>query len=394
MTVEKGKYLVLSLSFGSVGTLGNIRDNFRDIIIVSLESFLLDYPFLGKVELDEENHHTSFSKVMSAVRRSGHEVYLIIDEFDSFANELLFYIDNSTPDLGLAEYKRGAVKGLQTLNSFGSLVKCESDVIGRMFITGLSPVAVAAGLSSFNMALDVSDCRELEAAVGFTADEVRQGLSLIYPTQPERIEEHMAIIRTEYDGYRFHSKQVESVYISQLVIYYLDELYRRGKSPEQREMMDINVAHPDNIVSTFIIKNHYKRKSVYEKLQLLIGSYNATRPVCALDLFDPYTIDKSMLQLAYYHSFLTYADPAVEAGLLVVPNAVFRDVIYDAWDGNIGGNKKVAETIARYKQARWGRADPLNADAETTALLAMADKKRRTWWRRLLKGQNYDPDVV
>ena len=262
-----------------------------------------------------------------------------------------------------------------------------------MFITGLSPIAVSAGLSSFNMVLDVSDCRELEAAVGFTDNEVRRGLSLIYPTQPELIEEHMAIIRTEYDGYRFHSEQVESVFISQLVVYYLDELYRTGKSPEQ-EMMDTNVAHPDNVVSTFIVKNHYKRKSVFDKLQLLIGSYNATRPVCALDLFDPYTIDVAMLQLAYYHSFLTYADPAVGAGLLVVPNAVFRDVIYDAWDGNTGGDKKVADTIVRYKQARWGRADPLSEDPEITALLVAADKWRRSWWRRLLKGQNYDPDVM
>ena len=328
---------------------------------------------------------------MSAVRRSGHEVYFIIDEFDSYANEQMFDVDNSAPDLGLAEYKRDAVKGLGTLNSFGSLVKCESDVIGRMFITGLSPIAVSAGLPSFNMVKDVSGRRELEAAVGFTADEVRRGLSLIYPTQPELIEEHMAIIRTEYDGYRFHSKQVESVYISQLVIYYLDELYRTGKSPEQREIMDTNVAHPDNVVSTFIVKNHYKRKSVYDKLQLLIGSHNATRPVCALDLFDPYTIDAAMLQLAYYHSFLTYADPAVGAGLLVVPNAVFRDVIYDAWDGNISGDKKVKDTVERYKQARWDRADPLHVDTEATALLVAADKKRRAWWRRLLQGQSYDP---
>ena len=51
---------------------------------------------------------------MSVVRRSGYEIYLIIDEFDSFANELLFYIDNSAPDLGLAEYKREAVKRLGT----------------------------------------------------------------------------------------------------------------------------------------------------------------------------------------------------------------------------------------------------------------------------------------
>ena len=77
------------------------------------------------------------------------------------------------------------------------------------------------------------------------------------------------------------------------------------------------------------------------------------------------------------------------AGLLVVPNAVFRDVIYDAWDGNTGGDKKEADTIVRYKQARWGRADPLSE-----ALLVAADKWRRSWWRRLLKGQNYDPDVM
>ena len=317
----------------------------------------------------------SFMRVIKAVKRSKHEIYLIIDEFDSFANELLFYIDNSTPDLGLTEYKR-AGGASAVLSDFGRQLKDES-VIGRMLITGLSPIAVSAGLLPFVWVKDVSDCRELEAAVGFTAEEVRRGLSLIYPTQPEFVETHMNTIRTEYDGYRFHKDQVNSVYNSQQVIYYLKALQRTGEPPQY--MLDDNIGHTDSIVSRFIVHNYYKHKPIYDKLQLLIGSYNSTltnhrQYVRAASLFDQSTIAGSIVRLAYYHGYLTYADPAVGRGLYVVPNAVYKDIIYDVLYHSISNDKTIITAIERIKLTRWVRADsyPHYVSTEVTALLTLA----------------------
>ena len=298
---------------------------------------------------------------MSAVRGSGHEVYLIIDEFDSFANDLLFNVNTSTPDLGLAEYNRagGAAHASSILRAFGKRIKNQLDVISRIFMTGISPRAFADALSSLNMMTDVSDYCEVEAAVGFTAGEVRQGLKLLYPTQPELVETHFEVMQREYDGYRFHKEQLEGVFNSQLVVYYLRDLHRTGKRPV--EIMDINISNQGDVVAGFIVRN-YMRKSVNAKMQLLVGSYNTTlmtRGFISASLFDPGKVDVALVTLAYHHGYLTYSDPKAGKGLLAAPNAVFRDVLFMALGSDLG-DKNTTDFFTKFAEDnRWRGASLL-----------------------------------
>ena len=338
--------------------------------------------------IDIDNYVSSFTCVMSAVKQSGHEVYLIIDDYDKFATDLLFYIDNSVPDLGLTEYKRagGAADAYAILNSFGHIIKNHLEMISRIFMTCITPRFIYPGVHTFVMVLDVCEDKQLEAVVGFTADEVKQCLSYIYPTQPELVETHMTTIRTEYDGYRFHKEQVESVYNSQQIIYYLKALQTTGESPQP--MLDSTITQPDSAATKFIITNHYKHKPIHDKLQLLIGNYNTTilipRHYYTARLFEHNTVDLTMLLLAYYYGYLTYADPKVGAGLYVVPNAVYKDVIYNVLYRSIRNDKTMITAIERIKLIRWGRADPdpHHVSTEVTALLTLAtaggNKRRYT----------------
>ena len=303
--------------------------------------------------------------VMYAVARSNKKVYLIIDDYDAFLAKLLFRIDTSTPDLGYAEYKRagGAADAHGILNSFGRLVR--NHMISRIFMTSSTPRDIYPGLNSFNLAQDVCDHPWLESVVGFTTEEVRQCLLHIYPTQPELVETHMNTIRTEYDGYRFHKDQVNSVYNSQQVIYYLNALYKTDEPPEP--VLDTSIAQPDSIATKFIITNHYKKKSVHDKLQLLISSCNITTLIppyySESHLFKPDRVDANMMLLACYHGYLTYADPKVGVGLYVVPNAVYKDVIYDALGRELGRelgpSNNTTTVLEQYKLTRWSGIDSL-----------------------------------
>ena len=371
-------YLVLSLSFNNISTSGDLSKNFCDYINTSLQKFISDYPFLqshsyrGESMIDNDNYVSSFMCVLNAVEQSEYEVYLIIDDYDKFATDLLFQIDNSTPDLGLGEYKRagGAADAYDILNSFGHLVKNHLEMISRSFMTCSTPRYVYPGVHSFVMVLDVCKDRDFEVAVGFTAEEVRQCLSHIYPTQPELVEQHMNTIRTEYDGYRFHSEQVYSVYNSKQVIYYLKALYRTGAPPQP--LIDSSITRPDSIATQFIITNYYKHKPIHDKLQLLIGNYNTTilipRHYYTARLFEHNTVDLTMLLLAYYYGYLTYADPAVGRGLYVVPNAVYTDVIYDVLYSDLGRDlgrglggsvNTITAVLEQYKLTRWSGMDSL-----------------------------------
>ena len=204
-----------------------------------------------------------------------------------------------------------------------------------------------------------------EAAAGFTAEEVRRGLSLIYSTQPELVEQHMNIIRTEYDGYRFHKGQVNSVYNCQQIIYYLDALRTTGAPPQP--MLDSTITQPDSAATKFIITNHYKHKPIHDKLQLLIGSYNTTTliPPFSFDahLFRHNSVDLTMMFLAYYYGYFTYADPKVGAGLLMATNAVYKDVIYDALRTDLGRelgpSNSTTAVLKQYKLTHWSGIDSL-----------------------------------
>ena len=60
--------------------------------------FIINYPFLDKFELNSDSdYYSSLCSVMRAVSRSNNKVYIIVDDCDIFATDLLFKIDTLTP---------------------------------------------------------------------------------------------------------------------------------------------------------------------------------------------------------------------------------------------------------------------------------------------------------
>ena len=108
-TTEMGKYLVLRLSFSDVASDEDIERTFRNCINGAVLDFsnksvkagLLD----GPINVNPENHLYSLNRLFSKVELSGRQIYLIVDEYDSFITRLLLSVDTSKPDLGLKEYE-------------------------------------------------------------------------------------------------------------------------------------------------------------------------------------------------------------------------------------------------------------------------------------------------
>jgi hypothetical protein len=109
------------------------------------------------------------------------KVYLIVDEYDSFANRLLLEIDTTTSDLVLGQYLSAVADKEALLRSFvGDVLKTGTmTVLRRMFFTGVTPMAFSDGLSSLNMVEDISYSPHFEMLFGFTEDEIKVGLEHI-----------------------------------------------------------------------------------------------------------------------------------------------------------------------------------------------------------------------
>ena len=103
------KFLVLYLSFSCVSPDGDVEMNFKKYINTRLKGFILSnsrYLGLNPNDIvDSEDHLNSLTMFFQAVNSVGEEVFLIVDEYDSFANRLLLQVDTTSSDLGMEHYK-------------------------------------------------------------------------------------------------------------------------------------------------------------------------------------------------------------------------------------------------------------------------------------------------
>jgi hypothetical protein len=327
-TRERGNHHILSFSFNDVSPTGDLRRNFCDYINTVVADFIKKYPEVGKeVAVNPDNHLATLVSLFGAIRRARQSIYVIVDEYDSFANRLLLDIDTTGRDLGRNQYEASVSSEESILRDFGNTLKSgTAGAIARMFFTGVTPIAFADGLSSLNIVLDLSAYPFFETTFGFTADEVKDALALIYPRNSTEFENCFVEMQRNFDGYRFHKDQQVAVFNPQMCLYYLNVLNLVGKAPES--LLDDNFA-AGNVVE--FLKNNYRSKTTYKNpIDFVLGSFDKElfQSFRSKDLFDESTVDGALVSFAFYCGFLTFADPAMETqkGRLVPPNMAMKEL--------------------------------------------------------------------
>ena len=242
------RYFTLEWNFSNIDPLGGgtgdpvagIGTLLEDYVNGTIENFLTDHrEHLDTPVRIEKSAVRTFGNLLAAVRQTPYKLYLLIDEYDNFANEILIGDE--------ATYRRliGADGPFKRLMK---QVKAATEGLGveRLFLTGVTPVVLSDLTSGLNIAKNVSLVPALNALCGFTEEEVR---GLLVRTAMERggeipVEEAQGMLRTWYNGYRFAVDAVAEVYNPTLVLYFLDHLQREGTYP--RQMLDTNLAADEN----------------------------------------------------------------------------------------------------------------------------------------------------
>ena len=147
------------------------------------------------------------SLIKRAVERTGKQVVIIIDEFDSpFTSE---------PDLGddLIGYMR------KLFNSLYKTIKADSAYIRFFFMTGCVRLSNLSIFSAMNNLYDISMDRRFAGAFGYTEkdleDNFGEGMDEYLEANPGIYgskEEFIGRIRDYYDGYRFSPDSEVKVY--------------------------------------------------------------------------------------------------------------------------------------------------------------------------------------
>jgi hypothetical protein len=327
----KNQLLVWKLDFSKIQVSDNnikmIESSFDDYITDSAKKFQANYQeYLPNYEINYDNHKaiSITNQLMSSVELSGYKMYVLIDEYDNFTNELISTGRNT-------DYSQ-LVNGDGLLKSFFKVLKaCTIGSIDRIFVTGVTPITLADLSSSFNIATHLTLDEDFNELFGFTKKEVRASLEkvLIRTDTMDKFDEYSSIMKHYYDGYLFAKYGKEHVYNPTLTFYFLHTLDSKGRVPEP--LFDKNLEMDINKLE-HITKISSASQKVFELLQNN-ETITVSEIVSGFKLKDLLNMDeqsdKYLWSYLYYHGILTYGGMQSFNVILKVPNTVSKKFYYD-----------------------------------------------------------------
>jgi len=235
-TPLRNAFFVLHLDFSVVdptGSLDEIEASFNHHCNVTLKTLLglAQKWFQGAITLDIA---ASAAANLEFVLRYTQEqqlppLYVIIDEYDNFANQLIIAHKD--------HLYRQLTADNSFLKTFFKTLKAgrKSGALANIFITGVLPITIYDLASGFNIATYLTLDAEFEAMLGFTQFEVEQLLEAIYADyaiEPAARGDLSDVIQQQYNGYHFVTPGGDALYNSTMVMYFLTHLCDYGTMPD------------------------------------------------------------------------------------------------------------------------------------------------------------------
>ena len=322
-------YHVLNLEFSEIfgNTSDQLVEGFTSNIIDSITDFIDRYPEVN-FEVDEYKNKTpsalinAFFTSCKIAFKGKQDLYVIIDEYDNFANEIL-------------SKNRDLFKEITNANGFlkafyKAIKKHTTKVIAKTFITGVSSVSLDSLTSGFNIAKNVTCHPKLNEFAGFTKDELIGLIEKLVDTKAlnttaEVLAENM---RKAYNGYAFNRKAKNTLFNSSMCLNYLDAIETEGELLNPEDIVDIACAYDTSkIADIFKYSQEYILNEIiddyYTKNEFVIGKLAES---INLNLIENYEKD-TVLSLMYYLGYLTIKPCNILNEVhLVCPNKIMKNV--------------------------------------------------------------------
>ncbi|KAB2931092.1 MAG: AAA family ATPase [Candidatus Contendobacter sp.] len=322
------RYFILKLNFSVVDPSGDhdaIRHALFDHINTRIEDVLIRYaPWLGQpARVHPDNAIASLQSLLGAVSRTPYKLYLLIDEYDNFANEVMI-----SPLRGTDRYE-ALVRGEGTIKTFFKAIKegAEGRGIDRAFITGVSPVVLSDITSGYNVVEDLSFDPDYHDLCGFTESELRavlEAVAVAHSFDAGQTDAALDLMRDFYNGYRFSTRREERLYNPTLALYFLKHWARQGAYPAR--LLDDNLAMDRNRIQYVARLPHGET--------LVNRALDPAEPLAVAQLANRFGVQDMLTaprdpdflaSLLYYFGVLTLAGRDTLGKLaLTIPNLVIR----------------------------------------------------------------------
>lgn len=310
---------------------------------MGIKDFLGKYPQFRSAE-DEQyilNQPTAatalsaFFGVYKSLKRkvASYPIYVLIDEYDQFTNELL--------SQNYSEFQ-AAISSEGYIRSVYEIFKEEAGLgnVGRIFLTGVAPMTLDALTSGFNIAKNASSLEQFHSMLGFTEGEVAELLRKMDVKEGD-LPQLLNDLRYWYDGYRFHHKPLSHLYNPEMVLYFASYYLTNREYPVK--MLTASVATDyKKIAKIFNVGGKEAEVLVYLNELLVEGEIKSY-------MTDFFNIElgfgiTEIVSMLYYMGLTTIKEAMGNRYTFMMPNSVIKSLYYDYFInlqfGNSYGNMK------------------------------------------------------
>lgn len=354
-TPLRNTFFVLKFDFSGL-TSCELEQAFVSRMRSAFTDFFSRYPMDGSEQflaVPRTSASIFLDDFFTFIRRTvkAQELYVIIDEYDQFANEIL--------STDRKQFKSiTSTKGF--LKNFYTVIKSRTDgIVARVFITGVTTIAADAMAKGFSIAKNLTFHEHFSDMLGFTDEEARSLITQMvdFSQIGASSEDIFARMKDLYNGYRFNKRCKETVFNASMCLYYLDALAGTGHEPEP--LMDPSFSQDLSKIHG-ILSLADDPKLIGEIVEDAVNgrpiSFSGpVRPLLNLNAKGNFGRNELLCALIYF-GFLTFE---YGSGDLICPNRVVRQLFLQYYfeylvkaDGFAVALEKLSEEFAELKKGR------------------------------------------
>lgn len=319
---SKNTYHVIDFDFS--GILGRDVNTLVNGFIIAIKSGIADfkkrYPdFVFNPAKNETKTPSGLLKTfLSAYKTFSSKklLYVMIDEYDNFARNLLFRDE---------EQSKTITEAYGFIAAFYETIKSgANDCISKTFITGVLPVSLNSLVSGFDISLNVTSEPKFSTYAGFTEEELGVLIPKLVDTDKfgVSVSNLITLMKPVYGGYCFSAASPKTVFNSSLCLFYLHEIAEQEQLAPPELCLAPSCDHygkklehllntagaglADDILDTYLSGKCFFVSQLYQNFDL-IGNTDRDR--------------EKLLSILYHLGYLTTA-PKFKGGRLTlrIPN--------------------------------------------------------------------------
>ncbi len=338
-TEERAAYLMLKFNFSVVDpALDRVEDSFLNYVRLTVNSFIQKYDdylpgkrgHYEKIIAETRSASDILFALNDLCRNSRQKTYVIIDEYDNFANTILSTVGDDA-------YKR-LTHGAGPYRAFFNVLKGGTDGMGapfsRLFLTGVSPITLDDVTSGFNIGENVSTDAVFSPMLGFTRRDVIEMIE--YYRSVGKIQHDtgylLEIMQQWYNHYAFSTGSKTTLFNPDMALYFLDEYFKNSTVPN--DLIDRNVRIDYGKLRHLIMVDGGRSKAPttngnFQCLREIIEKGEISTKLARGFPLEKLTDTANFSSLLFYFGLLTIDSVENDKIKLKIPNETAKRLYYD-----------------------------------------------------------------